>query len=45
MLTCAPYCDFPDGHWTSEHCTLVMWTGPQKCFRVGMRGFTHVSYL
>src|SRR5437773_5562669 len=43
MLTCAPYCDFPDGHNRASTATFVTWTGPLQCWSVGLRGFTRVS--
>ena len=44
VLPGAPDRNFPNGHSAADYWTFVMWTGPQKCWTVGMRTSTHVSY-
>src|SRR5215469_4181900 len=43
VLAGAPNRNFPDGHCSTAVCTLVMWTSLRKCWKVGLRGSTHVS--
>src|SRR5215469_4659972 len=35
--------NLPNGHCSTARCTLVMWTSPRKCWKVGLRSSTHVS--